>query len=141
MAALSATHRRHIAFACVLSRTRLLLCAVHLLGPLTWAFTPSNICFRLDTIPTHLSTLLPIGAIESTRTAISIPSQDVGHGLQRRLGRRDGGQGVRRDHVRPRAVQLGLGLASDFEKVRALRLAWEVRVWTNTKVCAVRLSQ
>jgi hypothetical protein len=46
------------------------------------------------TSPYHHSWILSISTPNNT-------SQDVDHGLQRWLSRRDGGQGVRRDHMRP----------------------------------------
>jgi hypothetical protein len=76
----------------------LLLCTIHMSESSTWASTISNIGFKLDTIPTHVSILLQIWAMRPPHLYHDKqPTQDVDHGLQQRLGGRDGGQGMRHD--------------------------------------------
>jgi hypothetical protein len=69
-----------------------------------------------NTSPYHRSCILSISILNN-------PSQDVNDGLQRRFRRRDGGQGVRRDRVRPQARQPGPGCGKRFrERALAFRV-------------------
>jgi hypothetical protein len=61
------------------------------------------------TSPDHHSWILSISTPNST-------SQDVAHGLQRRVGCRDGGQRVGRDRVRPQIGQTGPGCGKRFRE-------------------------
>jgi hypothetical protein len=77
----------------------------------------------------HHSWILPISTPKNT-------SQDVDHGLQRWFRRRDGGQGVRRDRVRPQTRQLGPGCGKRF---REGALAFRVLV-VALRVCVCRMN-